>query len=330
MAWSRFLRFSDPFLCQQAIQAADVEILPLQKGTFHSSIAQIGIDKVWMQRFEVDLPHIATIAVNPRRRVFSFLTDASSRLQYCGRQASSGDIVVVGSDVVHHKSEPAFSYGSISLPADEFPSLCRTIIGREFLEDPQVSFIRPTPALMSRLLKSHHAVARLAHDVPEIFQLPEVRRSLEERLIHLMIRCLAEGAGIETPTGGRRHCAIIARFEEFLRMNPDQPLYLIDICAAIGVAERTLRAACEEHFGMGPIRFLTLRRTHLVHRALLSADPRETSVTRIVTDHGFWELGRFAVAYRTLFGESPSETLRRPASRPAQSWSASSVATTGL
>jgi hypothetical protein len=31
---------------------------------------------------------------------------------------------------------------------------------------------------------------------------------------------------------------------------------------------------------------------------------------RIVTDHGFWELGRFSVA---LFGESPSVTLRRPA-----------------
>src|SRR5262249_6319727 len=95
--------------------------------------------------------------------------------------------------------------------------------------------------------------------------------------------------------------------------NPDQPLYLTEICAAIGVAERTLRASCEEHLGLGPIRFLTLRRMHLVHRALRRAEPSESTVTAIVVDHGFWGLGRFAVADRALFGASPSETLQRPA-----------------
>jgi transcriptional regulator GlxA family with amidase domain len=128
-----------------------------------------------------------------------------------------------------------------------------------------------------------------------------------------MIRRLAEGAGVETTTGGRRHDAIVSRFEQFLEANADRPLYLTEICAAVGVAERTLRASCEEHLGMGPIRYLTLRRMHLVRRRLLQADASATTVTRVVTDHGFWELGRFSVAYRTLFGESPSETLRRPA-----------------
>ena len=80
----------------------------------------------------------------------------------------------------------------------------------------------------------------------------------------------------------------------------------------LGVAERTLRASCEEYMGMGPIRFLTLRRMHLVRQALLSAVPSTSTVTRIATDHGFWELGRFAVAYRAAFGELPSETLKRP------------------
>src|SRR5258706_1376829 len=127
-----------------------------------------------------------------------------------------------------------------------------------------------------------------------------------------MIRGLTEGASSGMTTGGRRDDAIVARFEEFLEAHPDTPLYLTEICAAIGVAERTLRVACEEHLGMGPIRYLSFRRMHLVRRALLRADPLTATVTRLATDHGFWELGRFSVAYRALFDESPSESLRRP------------------
>jgi transcriptional regulator GlxA family with amidase domain len=120
-------------------------------------------------------------------------------------------------------------------------------------------------------------------------------------------------------TGNRRHGVIVDRFEAFLKANPDRPLYLTEICAGIAVAERTLRAACEEQLGISPIRYLTLRRMRLVRHALLAADASNSTVTRIVTDHGFWELGRFSVAYRALFGESPSETLRRPAAPPKPS-----------
>ncbi|MGY0572586.1 helix-turn-helix domain-containing protein [Bradyrhizobium sp. RDM12] len=121
-----------------------------------------------------------------------------------------------------------------------------------------------------------------------------------------------------TRLGNRRHGHIVAQFEEFLEANPDQPPYLAEICAAIGVAERTLRGGCEEHIGMGPIRYLALRRMHLARRTLLLANPLKASATRIATDHGFWELGRFSVAYRALFGESPSDSLRHSSDdRPA-------------
>jgi len=44
-------------------------------------------------------------------------------------------------------------------------------------------------------------------------------------------------------------------------------------------------------------------------RALLSAE--RGTVTQIAMRFGFLELGRFAVDYRSTFGERPSETLRR-------------------
>ena len=101
------------------------------------------------------------------------------------------------------------------------------------------------------------------------------------------------------------------RFRRVLEENPEQPLYIPEICKAIRVSQRTLRICCQEHLGMGPKRYLVLRRMGLVRRALCRAAPDATSVTAIATRYGFWELGRFAAHYQALFGESPSATLYR-------------------
>jgi AraC-like DNA-binding protein len=51
-----------------------------------------------------------------------------------------------------------------------------------------------------------------------------------------------------------------------------------------------------------------------VHTALLMGGP--ATIKEIAIEHGFVELGRFAGEYRRLFGELPSQTLRRASSLP--------------
>src|SRR5258708_8332989 len=138
-------------------------------------------------------------------------------------------------------------YGGMSLSDDDFDAACQAITDREFALPAFEHIVRPSPDLMRRLLKLHEMVGGLAKTAPVLFELPEVVRALEQNLIHLMVRCLTEGAVSTLTNGGRRHDAIIARFEEFLEANPNRPLYLPEIFAAVGAAERTLPVSCEKH-----------------------------------------------------------------------------------
>jgi len=85
----------------------------------------------------------------------------------------------------------------------------------------------------------------------------------------------------------------------------------------VGVAERTLHLACHEFLGTGAMQYVRSRRLEKVRAALANADPRVDRVGEIAMRYGFWELGRFAGAYRARFGESPSMTLRRNHTRAA-------------
>ena len=170
---------------------------------------------------------------------------------------------------------------------------------------------------MQRLTRLHIMAVRLVRDAPEMLQRPEAIRGLEQAVIEAFAGCLVTDQTPEETAGQRNHAIVMRRFHRLMADHPAGTLFLTDVCAAIGVSARTLRACCEAHIGMGPKHFLTLRRMHLARCALRDGGGK-SSVTDVATQFGFWELGRFAVAYRALFGESPSVTLGSRARGAAQ------------
>lgn len=99
---------------------------------------------------------------------------------------------------------------------------------------------------------------------------------------------------------------------EYLRTADTALVTVADLCTAASVTERTLQYAFRESFGLSPLGFLHLRRYHAARRDLLAADSRMSTVQEIAQYNGFYQMGRFAVRYKSLFGESPSQALLKP------------------
>jgi hypothetical protein len=86
-----------------------VEILPTKRGRFHAEITQIGMNKLWMQRFKMSLPQLSNVAIRPGRKVIGFLIETSSSIvHHCGMEVTPNDILVAGFDLLHQRSDAGF------------------------------------------------------------------------------------------------------------------------------------------------------------------------------------------------------------------------------
>jgi len=98
--------------------------------------------------------------------------------------------------------------------------------------------------------------------------------------------------------------------EEYISAHAHLTPSLGDICAAAGVHARTLQDSFRRKRGCSPMQFLRKVRMEKV-RTRLTQPEQDTNITGEAVRWGFLHFGRFANEYRVLFGELPSETLRR-------------------
>ncbi len=318
MVRSAVYSFADDSHFEHVVPAGDLRTFPTARGDFRAELIRIDLDKLWLQSAIESLPRTAHFAIHPGRAPIFFLAGAGdAAIQQSGTDFRPESILFFGRDSSHYQRAPANSrWASISLTPDELASAGSALAGRALARSDLNTIVKPSAAALACLRDLHGEARRLARQSPETLARPEVARALEAALVRTMVSCLGEGKVEALDAGARLRLRIMARLEELLAANPARPLYLIDICRSTGASERTLRRCCHEQLGMGPNRFLLLRRLHLAHRELLRGDCRAKTVTEVATGPGFWELGRFAAAYRAQFGETPVATLRRPPDEP--------------
>jgi AraC-like DNA-binding protein len=257
----------------------------------------------------------------PLSDVFRVLFHQSGRIDHSinGRPASSQAAqIVVHAPAQELKLDIApFSLLMLSLDGD----LVRTALDRRLGKTPSLEswateLSATSPVVQTLQSLCFWAAKELDNPQSPILASTAVVANLERTLLSLFIECLAERRfrGEEPPSD--LNVVQVRQAEEWIDANLASAISVEDIAAAIGVSPRALQTAFRRVRGYSPTNAVFRRRLERSRAALVAAGPDDT-VTKIATELGFFELGRFAVRYREEFGEKPSETMARSLRRKA-------------
>jgi AraC-like DNA-binding protein len=232
-----------------------------------------------------------------------------------GRPVGQDEMVIIppGTDFIFTSSGPHKWFSVLLAVNADHQSATR------FSEDviaplgKRVSVVTTMPGLLARIERIATDMERNANSV----LYPEVARSADYReqfLIDMLFSAVAARTD-EWPRSATRSWLtsekIVHRALERIQAH-DKTIHVEDLCLAIGATSRSLRRAFHTFFGLGPSNFLKLQQLNRIRRELLAQSEPGMTITSVLASHNVMEFGRFAGEYRTLFGELPSQTLRKP------------------
>ncbi|SEN84620.1 AraC-type DNA-binding protein [Rhodospirillales bacterium URHD0017] len=304
--------FTEPDDYRTNVPGAAIDLVLTGSEPLRARVTWINLRRLNLVRLEESVPRIAAISLAPALLFVSFPLSRHPQAIWNARPLQRGEMAFHSpGEHFHQRTCGVCRWGMASLTAGDFAAYSRALLGTRLASPAAMRILQPSSRATADFLRLHNQACRLVQTKPAMAAHPEVARALEQGLIHALIRCGGEDSLRGHESGGRQHAEIIGRFEQLLATEHDRPLPLPELCAALGVADRTLRTSCTQVLGMGPVKYARLRRLNLVRSTLLRADPRADNVGMVARKYGFTELGRFAAAYRAAFGEMPSATLRR-------------------
>ncbi|MBZ9849784.1 helix-turn-helix domain-containing protein [Mesorhizobium sp. CA14] len=280
---------------------------------FHATLELAAVDRINVSigRFT---EAISQSGVTANLHTFMFAIEPGTVRRVSGRKLSGRHVFHLRPNERTVTSSPPgmpWASGVISIPFDLLAAHGPKLAGIDQLDDDRM-FLAPKAA-MARLVGLTKDVSRAIRETPQIIEAPQPAKALSGAILDALLACLTQSNVRPDRAALGRHRQIVARFERAVEERLEEMLSLGNICAAVGVAERTLNLACREFLGESPVQYARNRRLDRVHERLLASDLATIPVTSVAMQYGFWELGRFAQAYRLRFGERPSDTLRRNA-----------------
>ncbi|MET4385490.1 AraC-like DNA-binding protein [Bradyrhizobium sp. F1.4.3] len=294
----------------QAVHGSHVDVMQLGRGRLRGTLSHVGIGDFSLSIGTFNVGMRTQRVSSDDKLIVGMLLAAEQRVAHWSFDMQLNDVLVIPPLLEHDGVfHGASAYAAMRFDLSEVVSLFG---GEARLSDPDTWRSRGhfRADLATGAIATRRLVRIMSHLCTHKQGLTPSTADFWKRSI---VECMAANVMSSLPpddTGwlpsARR---LIRRVEEYLHEAGPRPVHVSEICAALGVSRRTLHRAFQEVFGLGPVSFLRHKRLCTIHSILRDSAPGSTTVTAVAMQQGFYELGRFAQYYSTMFGERPSQTL---------------------
>lgn len=167
-----------------------------------------------------------------------------------------------------------------------------------------------SPGLIRQARAFLFAMFDLCKHHPALLQSANFRHQLREATLACVADLLSNNESHGEGLTVQKRWKIVQQAQEYLQGLQDSTLNVEALCRELGVSRRTLQYCFNDLVGMNPVAFLRAQRLNGARQMIKES----CSVTEAATTWGFWHFGHFSQEYKKLFGELPSDTLRRSGS----------------
>ena len=289
----------------------EMEYVQLERGPFRCRWSVVSTPEVVLQFAHEGVAIARRLRVAASRWAIVWPLAVPEPARWDARPVKVDEMIVCGPLAESYAFDPGgTSFVLISLP----PRSATAAVARGLLTDGAATRAMRPSARDARTVQRRLRAVMAAIERSGAVDVPSLGADLDAALAASLLRA----AGPDGPARDRlRSSQIVRRVEAFFRAHVDEPISIAQLSSIAGVSERGLRNAFYDVYTTSPKRYLRQWRLHQVRHALRATVNGMESVTDVATRHGLYELGRFAVEYRALFGEPPSQTLYRARSQHA-------------
>jgi AraC-like DNA-binding protein len=304
--------FSDPDGFEATLRRwMDVDLTITGEGHYRSRLTQIALRHLYLAAGHESVSRIAFMSMRLDLVLLWWPTGDHASQIWRGSTTLPGEIVTLNpGESVHARSVGASRWAGLWISTADLARYSQTLIGKPIEGVGGIRSWRPDRAALHTLTALHAAAVKLFETRPKEVPTASAIRGLEQQLIHALVECVS-GPATRIHGVGKQHASMMVRFEAACIAHAQTKITLFELCAVLDVAERSLRTCCRQYLGMGPMRYLRVRRMNLVRHALRTAHPADSKVADLAARYGFTTTPRFTAAYRRMFGELPAATLRR-------------------